>query len=44
MTELIRKFFEMSDTDVLIVSVLYFASITFGGIYCIKKWKKGEKK
>lgn len=45
MAELMRKFIEMNDMDVFAVAVLYFASVTFGGIYCIKKWrdKDGSK-
>ena len=42
MAELMRKFFEMNDLDVLVVAVLYFASVTIGGIYCIKKWKEED--
>ena len=44
MAELMRKFFEMNDTDVLIVAVLYFGSVLIGGIYCIRKSIKEEKK
>ena len=38
-----RKFFEMNDTDVLIVAALYFTSVIGGWIYCCKKWSKEEK-
>ena len=37
-----RKFFEMNDTDVLIVAVLYFSSVIGGWIYCCRKWKEDE--
>lgn len=40
--ELIRKFFEMNDMDVLIIGVLYFGGVLIGAIYCIRKWRKGE--
>jgi len=43
MAELMRKFFEMNDTDVLIVAVLYFTSVIVGWIYCCKKWRKEDE-
>ena len=43
MAELMRKFFEMNDMDVLIVAVLYFTGVIGGGIYCIRKWKKEDE-
>ena len=42
MAELMRKFFEMNDTDVLIVAFVYFTGVLIGGIYCIREGK--EKK
>ena len=42
MAELMRKFFEMNDTDVLIVAFLYFTSVIGGWIYCCKKWKEQD--
>lgn len=44
MAEMMRKFFEMNDTDVLIVAFLYFTGVTIGGIYCIRKWRKEDDK
>lgn len=43
MAELMRKFFEMNDTDVLIVAILYFSSVIGGWIYCCKKWRKEDE-
>lgn len=43
MAEIMRKFFEMNDMDVLVVAVLYFTSVIGGGIYCIRKWKKEDE-
>ena len=42
MAELMRKFFEMNDMDVLVVAILYFVSVIGGWIYCCKKWKGEE--
>ena len=42
MAEMMRKFFEMNDTDVLIVAFLYFTGVTIGGIYCIRKWREED--
>ena len=38
-----RKFFEMNDTDVLVVVILYFVGVIGLGIYCIGKWKKEDE-
>jgi len=43
MAEMMRKFFEMNDTDVLVVAVLYFTSVIGGWIYCCKKWRKDDE-
>lgn len=43
MAELMRKFFEMNDMDVLIVAILYFSSVIGGWIYCCKKWRKDDE-
>ncbi len=45
MAELIRKFFEASDMDVLIVTILYFGGVIACMIYCIRKdIKEDEEK
>ena len=43
MAELIRKFFEMNDLDVIIVATLYFTIVIGLWIYTCKKWKKEDK-
>ena len=43
MAEMMRKFFEMNDMDVLVVAVLYFTSVIGGWIYCCKKWRKDDE-
>ena len=43
MAELMRKFFEMNDMDVLIIGVLYFGGVLIGAIYCIRKWRKEDR-
>ena len=43
MAELMRKFFEMNDMDVLIIGILYFGSVIVGMVYCIRKWIKEDK-
>ena len=42
MAELIRKFFEMNDMDVLIIAFLYFATVIGLWIYTCRKWKEEE--
>ena len=45
MAELMRKFYEMNDMDVLIVAFLYFATVIGLWIYTCKQWKKqGQEK
>lgn len=44
MAELMRKFFEASDTVVLIVSAVYFIAVAIGGYFCIWKDDKNDKK
>jgi len=43
MAELIRKFFEMNDLDVLIVSILYFPIVIGLWVYTWKKWGKEDE-
>ena len=43
MAELIRKFFEMNDMDVVIVAFVYFTSVIGIWIYCCKKWRKDDE-
>lgn len=42
MAEIMRKFFEMNDLDVLIIAVLYFTSVIIGGIYVFIHDGKGK--
>ena len=42
MAELMRKFFEMNDMDVLIIAILYFSTVIGLWIYTCKKWKEEE--
>lgn len=43
MSEIMRKFFEMNDIDVLIIATLYFTVVIGGWIYCCKKWREKDK-
>lgn len=43
MAEIMRKFFEMNDTTVLIVSIIYFTSVAIGWVYCCKKWRADDE-
>ena len=43
MYELIRKFFEYNDIEVIIVFAIFVIGCMVGGIYCIKGWKKEEE-
>jgi predicted transporter len=43
MAELIKKFFEVNDIDVLIVAFIFFASVIGLWIYTCKKWKEEER-
>ena len=43
MAELMRKFFEMNDLDVIIVAALYFTIVIGLWIYTWKKWGKEDE-
>lgn len=40
MIEIIRKFYEYNDMEVVAVFVLFVIVCVIGGIYCIKDWSK----
>ena len=43
MNELINKFLEYNDIEVIVVFIIFVIGCAVGGIYCVKGWKEEEK-